>query len=324
LATTDEIIEQLEKDFPVSPEAEVPQPAEETPAKETNEAAGEKAARFSLDDVLPDDERLPKSMRGKSIAALVEYNREKDIAAQQASYERNAQKERADMFKTALENLTKEVAGVSRGTQQRQPPARPSASMRVDPKTVYTDADSYTDATINAARDAAREEIIPQVDQRLQQVTEEVNTLKRQALNERVRSAYLAARPENVSSADWQADSGVIGAYVIGQNKSIEDPQSYKDAAEWLEQARARRSKPGASSAAPAATAPPPPVGNGKTAAPVRKSRPNVSPHILGAFNEVTDVLNEVLKEVGAEGKKTTDGVLESMRGIRKYSELFE
>lgn len=301
-------------------------PPEDEASELAPEAAAEPAPKpappaLTLDDLLPDDPRIPESMRGKPIATLLQYNREKDVAAQRAGYERNAERERAEAYKVALEKLAERVRG---DVPRETPPAavRASEAMRrrgIDPRSVFTDADSAFDAAADVASEAAAGRILPEVQAEIQKQSARVSELERAAMTQSLRAAFLEARPANVPLEQWEDDRELIATWVVGHEKNILDPASYREAGEWLEQQAARRSGRTSAAPPPSASAPAPPVGNGSSPPPERKTKARVSPHMLGAFNEVTRVLRD---QIGVN--KTTDDILDSMRDDPKYGRMFE
>ena len=302
--------------------------AEPTPQPAAAETPEEKRVRLSLDEILPDDPRLPASMRGKPISALVDYNHEKDIAAQRAGAERNEFKEKYEATKTALEILSRSVPTVPRETSP-SPKQKVSQKMRsggTAPEMVFTDVNAAFDAAGQAAADLAREEIVPEVSKRIETQDQRIARLEAESRNNALRSAFLAARPEGVSLEDWNSDAPVISSYIVGNSKDPFDPESYREAGNWLEAARTRKSAPsgngngnGKSVAPPAPQAPAPPVGNGSAAPPQRKASAKVPAAVRGAFDDVAEVLRSVTKS-----KATTDSILEKMRESGRYKGMFE
>lgn len=318
----DAAIAEFEQKGPSDPTPEpIESPATTEPSDSPPAEAPAESRRYSLDDALPDDPRIPESMRGKPLSVLVEDRLERDKAAKQAGFQKNSEHERAEGFKTALELLARRMDPEAR--KPEKPQARPSDAMRqrgVDPATVYTDAAAFVDAST----ETARETILPEVYQEIQKLHLRINQNEQEKEEDRIRTAYAQARPQNVSAERWNAMAPDLATrvHIAAQNAGVDtrsiakDPRAYTAA---YEEAVSAWGGPKASAAvAPAPSAPAPPVGNGNSAPPQRKSTARISPHVRGAFNEVVEVLNSI----GV--KSTTDEILDGMKGEPKYREMFE
>ena len=306
-----DVLAEWEKDHP-EPDS---QPSTPEPAAQSTEAAppaAQESKSFTLDDVLPDDPRIPESFRGKPLSSLVEDRHQIDIRAKKAGFDKNAAEEKANALKLALEIAARQIP-----QQPKAAPTRPSDELKargVQPRVVYEDADRYTDAVAGVARDASVAAVEPKIstlEQRLSELQQELDA-------EKIRTAFRAAKPEGISDSEWgtQTNINLLSAYVAASGLNPKDPASYRQADEALEKDRPRKS----ARTVPAAPAPPaPPVGNGKSAPVVSKPAPKLSTHVISALNDVTDVLKGVLGN-----DITTDKILDGMREDSRYKEMFQ
>lgn len=304
----DAAIAEWEKESP--PDAIEPEPVAQPSVAEP---PAETPRGYSLDDALPYDPRIPESFRGKPLHLLLEDRLEKDKQAKNAGFEKNAEKARADAFKTALEALARKVGGEP-DERPRTVALRPSEQMRRDgtpADTIYKDPDATVDSIVATTRAAVHGD----VEEQLKEARQRLQELENQRASDSIKAAFMEARPANMSVDDWQRDGELIAFRVHRQGANIFDRESYKEAAKWLDDQRGG----GRRAAVPVAPqAPAPPVGNGTPAPVVRKPSARVSTHVRSAFNEITDVLNEI----GV--KQTTDTILEGMSKDSKYKEMFQ
>lgn len=277
--------------------AEDPAPAPEKP-------------RFSLDDVILDDPRLPESLRGKPAASLFEDRTNGWQQAHHAGFERNTFKTQAETYQKALE-----VAAAKMGASPTPVAPAPPPS---DPNVVYSDPNAFVELIDgrNAPKFTKVEEHSRQLEERLKQVEQEraEERATREAeqatrLNEQRRNAFLSVKPANVSLDDWNEDAGVIASYVIANQLSAEDPRSYAQAVDWLNKRNARITAGTNSTPSAPASAPAPPVGGGKTA-PAAAPKPTVK-----VSGRQRDAFDTVAKAFGTNA----DTILSEMAADPKY-----
>lgn len=280
--------------------------------------------RFSLDDVIIDDPRLPDELRGKPASVLFEDRTKGWHEAHQRGYQKNRLEAERDTAMAVLEKLAKQIA------EREQPKAEPKTVTPMDrfrgygtePIDVLSDAEKALSTTIRVATDEAESRINPAI-VKLQEKLEALEAERQQERtareHERYRQAFLAARPEGVSPEMWESDySGPISSYLILNQLPLDDPKSYKQAGAWLEDFVARRTGSSAApTTPPAPAAPAPPVG-GKPA-PVQTSKPSahLNNHQRAAYSSVTDVFNRIGLNL------TVDDVLNDAKSDPKLKGLF-
>jgi hypothetical protein len=303
---------------------EAPEAPAPVSAEPVVEAPPEKPRFASLDEVIIDDPRLPESLRGQPASVLFEDRTKGWHEAHQKGFQTNRLEAERDAAIALLEKLAAKL-------NEKAPEPTPATPTRIDrlrthgvePIDILSDANKTLDATILAAADESESRFAPKIEayeKRLAEIEKERADERTARQHEKYRSAFLAARPENVPLGIWENDySGQISSYLILKNLPLDDVKSYKEAAGWVEdfiQRRTGSSQPAPVQAAPAAPAPP--VGGGKPA-PVQPSKraAHLNNHDREAYAKVTDIFKRFAPKVD------TESILEELHTDPKTRGLF-
>jgi hypothetical protein len=225
-------------------------------------------AAVSLDDLLPDVEDLPPTVRGKPLRALDEERRAAIRQRDEIGRTKNDLESQLRVAQAALNVLGQAVP------QQQQTPSVPerltSAELLkrrgIDTSALYTDPDRVLSAAIEAGAELAKADLQSEISalrQQLEDVTgrQAVSDSRSQAT--RIRDAHMSAgQALKVDPQQWKEDAEFVTSFVLSRGLPVDDPQSYVLAGEALY----RRGKPVSGQQAPppapqAGTGAPAPVG---------------------------------------------------------------
>lgn len=230
---------------------------------------------LSYDDLLPDDDSVPQSLRNKPMRELLEDRK-------RAIFERDnlgAAKNEAEVLRNLVTlMMEKQTAPAPVAAAE---PARAEtiedqirrenidAIMSADPALALGRA---AEITRDSSLTAVKGQLDP-INQRLDRIEQAENVKRVQAAHQQAGRILKRDPAEWVSSAETEAISGVMLMLQLPQD----DPQSYVKASSYLDGlAAARTPKVAAVVPPPAPTAPPPPVGSGAAAAPADTQKPQL------------------------------------------------
>jgi len=285
-------------------DAQTPTPAvPETPAVP---AAPVAPATLSFDSILPDDDDLiPPTLRGKTLRELAEDRRRSIQQRDAIGEEKNTAVQEALLLKRLLGSVL-----------ERQPaaPTAPAPTPETYEEQIRREslgevAAADPNLALGRVADIAEGRIVPQIDEKLQPIDQRLSRLEKLELNNNIRAAHRQAGVLLGREAkDWASDREIeiISSVVESKGWAPDDPQSYVEAAKWIDDIVSYKApKPTAAAPRqPSPTAPAPTVGSGAPAAPVDTP---VTPEFDVRTQNVVD---RVAKHFRSQGYKLPDDKL--------------
>lgn len=333
-----------------APENEAETPAVvETPAAESaievaplpTQQSGPRVASF--DDLTPDLPDLPPTRRGAPLRLLLDDRKTAIQQAIDAGTAKNAAEAQVMVLQKTVETLLKRFGEPPPAPIAEPPPPETSIDAlrrKTDPATFQYDPEGVLAATLDAAEERSlghlsetERKLKAEYDAKLAELRSGLDEINSERTTQRTINAYRTAFPDRDPATDKDLDH--IGFYIDSVNAAaksagqlpplpVDDPQSYRKAAAWLDSVVASRTPPPPPqqvrqpvAAAPSLVAPPPapPVGSG---APIAARPPvdasalpqhdraalesmlNIFPQLRGKKDLVDEITGEVAANAAA------------------------
>lgn len=269
----------------VSPETPAPEPL----AVEGNNSEEPKPSVADLSYVLPDDPRLPPTLRGKTLNDLYEDRAAAWAQAHKAGYDANELKRRLEVTEQTIERVRQAQEVAAR-------PAAPQLSMsdRLRQRGADVETDIITDPSrvFGATVDIAAEESMRRASETFQQYENRIAAMEREVQDTRVRAfaqqaqaAFQVAKPATVPQELWDRAAHPIALSLMSQNRQLDltNPTVLRETFEQFYGPAATYAAPTAAGVARAAA---PPVSGRPSAAPTAPSKKRFGERERGYMRE--------------------------------------
>jgi hypothetical protein len=301
----------------VAPVLTEPPPVEEPPAQPPPPAIDWEQATD------PNDEELPKPLRGVPLKTLKKSYREALRFVNDRGREANEARQQNEILKTVLDHMKRQLdeRGAPAPQAPQQPPKAASilAEAGLDPNDLPDNPEEFLETFANTLIQKTRQSLLPEVESVKQQLSAREAREAKAAEDARVNNArnawtaagnYLATE-FNVEASDWERLTPYLLHRVVAHAEGPESPQAYVDAFNEVRDLSSHMLGVGTAPVTPAAAPPPPVGGQSKPTAPGRAKpqlRASLRAQIESAAAQyglpVDQIEQSYLADMAAEGNK--------------------